>query len=128
MKNIILTLVLLLPFSIKAAFVLIPMDETQKNHLKAYGIAYFSLQKDNDVTWLLNYRGGSFSMEEDAEIIKLCKLRGVSYEVISNSQMLGIIDEIFSILSLHIDKSPSDLYASAIILYASSLISSRRVD
>lgn len=94
MKNIILTLVLLLPFSIKAAFVLIPMDETQKNHLKAYGIAYFSLQKDNDVTWLLNYRGGSFSMKEDAEIIKLCKLRGVSYEVISNSQMLGIIDEI----------------------------------
>ena len=94
MKNIILIFVLLFSFSVKAAFVLIPMDETQKNHLKAYGIAYASLQRDNDVTWLLNYRGGSFSMEEDSEIIKLCKLRGVSYEVISNSQMLGIIDEI----------------------------------
>lgn len=94
MKRFLIIAILLFSFSVKAAFVLIPMDETQKNHLKAYGIAYVSLQRDNDVTWLLNYRGGSFSLEEDAEIIKLCKLRGVSYEVISNSQMLGIIDEI----------------------------------
>lgn len=77
-----------------SAYVLLPMDEVQKNHLKAYGIAYFSLQKDNDVTWLLNYRGGSFAMEENDEIIRLCKLRGVTYEVISISQMSGIIDEI----------------------------------
>lgn len=94
MRKIVILFILLLSFSVKAAFVLIPMDETQKNHLKAYGIAYVSLQRDNDVTWLLNYRGGSFSMEEDSEIIKLCKLRGVSYEVVSSSQMLGIIDEI----------------------------------
>lgn len=93
-KILILCLSVCFSFVGKAAFVLIPMDEEQKNHLKAYGIAYFSLQKDNDVNWLLNYRGGAFSMEEDAEIIRLCKLRGVSYEVISDSRMNAIIDEI----------------------------------
>ena len=97
-KNIVKLLVLLcfvfqvLP--LQASFILIPMDEVQKNHLKAYGIAYACLQTDNDVNWLLNYRGGSFSMEENTEIIKLCKLRGVSYEIVSSSQMLGILDEI----------------------------------
>ena len=77
-----------------ASFVLIPMDEQQKNHLKAYGIAYRALEINQDVNWLLNYRGGSFAMEENEEIVKLCRLRGVSYEIISNSQMSVIIDEI----------------------------------
>ncbi|MBQ9253532.1 MAG: asparagine synthetase B [Bacteroidales bacterium] len=77
-----------------ASYVLIPMDENQKNHLKAYGIAYKVLEKEKEVNWLLNYRGGSFSMEEDSEIVKLCRLRGVSFEIISSSQMANIIDEI----------------------------------
>ncbi|MBQ0111870.1 MAG: asparagine synthetase B, partial [Bacteroidales bacterium] len=77
-----------------AAYALVPMDDAQKNHLKAYGIAYRNLEMGEDVNWLLNYRGGSFAMEENAEIVKLCKLRGVTYELISNSQMSVIVDEI----------------------------------
>ena len=44
----------------KASSILIYMDEDQKNHLKAYGIAYWSIKQQADVSWLLNYRGGSF--------------------------------------------------------------------
>ena len=40
--------------------ILIPMDEKQANHLKAYGIAYWILKSEMEVDWLLNYRGGSF--------------------------------------------------------------------
>lgn len=66
----------------------------QKNHLKAYGIAYKALQENYDVEWLLNYRGGSFSMKENDDIVKLCKLRGVTFELISDSKMNDIITEI----------------------------------
>jgi hypothetical protein len=85
---------MLLSFNSWASFVLIPMDESQKNHLKAYGIAYKALQEDYDVDWLLNYRGGSFSIKESEDIVRLCKLRGVSYEMVSDAQMNGIISEI----------------------------------
>lgn len=93
-----ITLLLLLVFGITncvfANYILIPMDDNQKNHLKAYGIAYATLQKEIDVDWLLNYRGGSFAMEENSEIVKLCKLRGVSYDLISNAAYNGIVMEI----------------------------------
>ena len=44
--------------SLKAAYILINMDDAQTNHLKAYGIAYLSIQKEIDVNWLLNLKGG----------------------------------------------------------------------
>lgn len=94
LKNIVFLLCVLCSWSSFAAYVLVPMDDVQKNHLKAYGIAYRNLEMGEDVNWLLNYRGGSFAMEENAEIVKLCKLRGVTYELISNSQMSVIVDEI----------------------------------
>ena len=47
-----------------AAKILIQMDESQKNHMKAYGIAYWILQNDIEVQWLLNYRGGSFMIDQ----------------------------------------------------------------
>ncbi|MDP4267860.1 MAG: asparagine synthetase B, partial [Bacteroidota bacterium] len=50
-------------YSSFATYLLMPMDEVQKNHLKAYGIAYWILQKDVEVSWLLNYRGGSFMVK-----------------------------------------------------------------
>lgn len=93
-KNIVFLFCVLCSWSGFAAYVLVPMDDVQKNHLKAYGIAYRNLEMGEDVNWLLNYRGGSFAMEENAEIVKLCKLRGVTYELISNSQMSVIVDEI----------------------------------
>jgi len=62
------------------------MDEdTQKDHLKAYGIAFWTLENDLTVDWLLNYRGGSFLIENYSQIEKECIIRGVSYEIITNA-------------------------------------------
>jgi hypothetical protein len=89
--------ILLVSFSIKANFILLPMDETtQKNHLKAYGITYWCLDKKYKASWLLNYRGGSFLLPDAAEIRKECQIRGVSFEVLSDSEANQILDEISS--------------------------------
>jgi hypothetical protein len=72
----------------------IPMDMDQKNHLKAYGIAYFAIERNIDVSWLLNYRGGSFMMIYNATIEDECVIRGVSYQVIADVQAAGILNEI----------------------------------
>lgn len=83
--------------SAKASFILLPMDETtQQNHLKAYGITYWCLNKDYKASWLLNYRGGSFLLPDADEIRKECKIRGVSFEVLSDSEQAAILDEISS--------------------------------
>lgn len=80
-----------------ATFILIPMDDVaQKDHLKAYGITFFSLEKGNNVKWLLNYRGGSFLLEDTELFRKECTIRGVSYEVISDTEALSILEEISS--------------------------------
>ena len=77
---------ILYSFSLKASHILIPMDEdTQKDHLKAYGIAFWTLENDLTVDWLLNYRGGSFLIGNQTEIEKECIVRGVSYEIITNA-------------------------------------------
>ena len=73
------------------------MDEdTQKNHLKAYGIAYWGIDKQYKVSWLLNYRGGSFLLPDAPEIRKECQIRGVSFEVFSDVAMNNILVEIAS--------------------------------
>ena len=88
---------LLLSFSAKANFLLLPMDEVaQKNHLKAYGITYWALDKQYKASWLLNYRGGSFLLPDVPEIRKECQIRGVSFEVISDAEMQSILDNISS--------------------------------
>ena len=81
-------------FRLQAAYLVIPMDESQKNHLKAYGIAYKALEKDYEVDWLLNYLGGGFSMMASSEMENLCRLRGVSYYLASDEQYGGIIESI----------------------------------
>ena len=79
------------------SFILLPMDETtQKNHLKAYGITYWSLAKDYKASWLLNYRGGSFLLPDAAEIRKECQIRGVSFEVLSDAETTSILEDISS--------------------------------
>ena len=75
---------------------LIPMDETQQNHLKAYGIAYWVLQNNVTVDWLLNYRGGSFLIQYSPEIKSECDIRGVSYEIIADVKVAAIINEVTS--------------------------------
>ncbi|MFC7358250.1 asparagine synthetase B [Jejudonia soesokkakensis] len=80
-----------------ASYILIPMDaEGQKEHLKAYGITYWTLEKNAKVKWLLNYRGGSFLLPDSEEIKKECQIRGVSFEVISDSKAEQILTLISS--------------------------------
>ncbi len=78
----------------QAAYLLIPMDQTQRNHLKAYGIAYWVLQHDLEISWLLNYRGGSYLIPYHESFEKECKLRNVSYQVIADAQATSILAEI----------------------------------
>ncbi|MBF0694488.1 MAG: asparagine synthetase B [Flavobacterium sp.] len=83
--------------SAQAAFILLPMDETtQQNHLKAYGITYWALDKQYKASWLLNYRGGSFLLPDASEIRKECQIRGVSFEVLSDAEANSILEEIAS--------------------------------
>ncbi len=70
--------------------------ETQKNHLKAYGITYWTLAKEQKVKWLLNYRGGSFLLPDSEEIKRECQIRGVSFEILSNTKAESILEEISS--------------------------------
>lgn len=77
-----------------AAKILIPMDDTQKNHLKAYGIAYWILQNEIEIHWLLNYRGGSFMVNDYKTIEEECVIRGVSFTVIADVQAANIMNEI----------------------------------
>ncbi len=78
----------------RAASILIPMDASQQNHLKAYGIAYWILTQDVELYWLLNYRGGSFMSKQFSQIEEECKIRGVSYQVISDGQSASILEEL----------------------------------
>jgi len=96
-KNSILLFILLISFSMKASFILLPMDETtQQNHLKAYGITYWCLDKKYKASWLLNYRGGSFLLPDAEEIRKECQIRGVSFEVLSDAETNSILNDISS--------------------------------
>jgi hypothetical protein len=73
------------------------MDETsQKNHLKAYGITYWCLDKKYKASWLLNYRGGSFLLPDAPEIRKECQIRGVSFEILSEAEEASILADISS--------------------------------
>lgn len=97
MKKIcILLFVLLCSMGVQSASLLIYMDNSQKNHLKAYGIAYWALERGVEVKWLLNYRGGSFMLPQAEEIENECLVRGVSYEIIADAKANAIIDEISS--------------------------------
>ena len=90
-------LILLVSFSVRGSFILIPMDETtQQNHLKAYGITFWCLDKNYKASWLLNYRGGSFLLPDAVEIRKECQIRGVNFEVISDAEQISILNEIAS--------------------------------
>ncbi len=96
-KNLQFVLVLLISFTAKASFLILPMDETtQKNHLKAYGITFWCLSKDYKASWLLNYRGGSFLLPDVNEIRKECQIRGVSFEILSDAETASILEEISS--------------------------------
>lgn len=88
-----LLLLVMLASDCVANALLIPMDATQRNHLKAYGLSYMMLNADVDVDWLLNFRGGSFLIQYSRTLEKECKLRAVTYEIISDAQRLTLYND-----------------------------------
>jgi len=93
MKKYIL-ITILIGFCLLHAEILVPMDQTQSNHLKAYGVAFQALKDQHVVKWLLNYRGGSFLFPDASDIVSSCNIRGVRYERISGAQVAAIYTEI----------------------------------
>jgi len=98
MKRLFVTIALLL--SMIPAFsthILIPMDLEQSNHLKAYGIAYYAVAHQIDMSWLLNYRGGSFMCAYNDAVENECRVRGVTFQVIADIQAQQILNEIAAV-------------------------------
>lgn len=77
-----------------AAKILIPMDKSQANHLKAYGLVYWVLEQGVTVDWLLNYRGGSFLLDRLGPVEQECTVRGISCSVIADAQADAILTQI----------------------------------
>jgi len=97
MKSLLFSLVFLMSFTGYSKFILIPMDfETQDNHLKAYGISYWLLEKEQKIQWLLNYRGGSFLSPYSEDLERECTIRGVSFEIKSDAETKQILETINS--------------------------------
>jgi hypothetical protein len=83
-------LVLFIVIGIRAQYILIPMDLTQTDHLKAYGLAYWILTQHVNLEWLLNYRGGSFLFQDAEPFEAECRIRGVTYNKQSASDVNSI--------------------------------------
>ncbi len=80
--------------NLRATNILIPMDDSQTNHLKAYGITYWVIDNSLQASWLLNYRGGSFLLPDRPEIEEKCLLANVSYEKITDAETNSILSYI----------------------------------
>ncbi|MBR5956780.1 MAG: asparagine synthetase B [Salinivirgaceae bacterium] len=111
MKKILLLTILLLGLTrAQASYLLIPMDESQTNHLKAYGIAHWVLENQISAQWLLNYRGGSFLVQYDKAIETECVIRNVSYEILADAKVTGILNDIaredVNMDALKLEKAP----------------------
>lgn len=91
-----------------ASNILIPMDLTQSDHLRAYGVVYRSLQHGIKIEWLLNYCGGAFMAPDNGDLSDLCKLSGVSYKIISDGQAAEIYRQIESenMERIELEKAP----------------------
>ena len=95
---------------LSAAFMLLPMDTKQKDHLKAYGITYWVLSNDVEAWWLLNYRGGSFAFQHNSAFEKECLTRGVSFEIIPDAAFSKILADIanpeINMEAMKLEKAP----------------------
>ena len=77
-----------------AQSLLVPMDDGQRNHLKAYGVTFFALKSGAKAEWLLNYRGGSFLLADSPEIRRRAALDGVSLEPMNDAAVASTRAEI----------------------------------
>ena len=90
MKNLLFTLILFSQSIFAQSKILIPMDLTQNDHLKAYGITFNALKKNLKVDWLLNYKGGSFIIDNSERVILDCQIRNVTYQLLDYSSVVDI--------------------------------------
>jgi len=74
--------------------ILIPMDDSQADHLKCYGVTYRALQRGGRAEWLLNYRGGSFLIPADGATERDAALAGITVEQVSDADVVAIRGEI----------------------------------
>ena len=102
-----LALALLAPTQAHARL-LVPMDEAQANHLKAYGLTFSVLERGGSCEWLLNYRGGSFLLPEDAATVREANIRGVTATPISGAEESRIRAQIAdeNMESVKLEKAP----------------------
>ncbi len=83
-----------IPFSVRAQNLLIPMDDAQRNHLKAYGVTFLALKSGQKAEWLLNYRGGAFLLPDSPDLRRRAALDGVSVELLSDGAIASARAEI----------------------------------
>lgn len=86
--------VLIASAQLAAQQLLLPMDDAQRNHLKAYGVTFHALKGGQKAEWLLNYRGGSFMLPDAPDIRKRAALDGVSVEPLTDADVAAIRAEI----------------------------------
>jgi len=103
------SVLLLMVAPVLAQKLLIPMDLSQTDHLKAYGVAYWALERGNTVEWLLNYRGGSFLTYDGEDLRRVCLIRGVSYEIVDGAETAEIYATIqnSNMEVVRLEKAPS---------------------
>jgi hypothetical protein len=80
--------------ALAAQHLLIPMDDRQTNHLKAYGLIFNALRDGHKSEWFLNYRGGSFLVSDIQEMKRRAALDGIAVEPIDNARLTAIRAEI----------------------------------
>ena len=90
MKKLFMFLLFLPIILIGKSKIFIPMDLTQSDHLKAYGITFNSLKRGLKADWLLNYKGGSFMLDYSERVVLDCRIRNVKYELVDNIQLVDI--------------------------------------
>ena len=104
---ILLSAALLLPLEVHSQDLLIPMDETQADHLNAYGAVYHALEMGMEVDWLLNYRGGSFLVPGVEVFAAELRIRGVSFEPVNGALILAEVESpSVNIAAVRLEKVP----------------------
>ena len=96
------------PALANAQRMLVPMDDGQTNHLKAYGLTYNAIKAGLQAEWLLNYRGGAFLLPDAPELRRRAGLDGISVEAVSDAQLGAIRREMAggNMESVPLEKAP----------------------
>jgi hypothetical protein len=107
-RTLIAVAMLFAPAIAHAQRMLIPMDDGQTNHLKAYGLAYAAIKAGMQAEWLLNYRGGSFLLPDAPELRRRASLDGISAEAMSDASLSALRREMAggNMESVPLEKAP----------------------